>query len=84
MVDQLGDRHLLWIDLDSRDSAGLEAAGHAIGADQLLVERLADSAKAADLTQFEDRIHLVLLAVEPAEAGTAGDLVVRPIDIVGG
>ncbi len=84
MLGRLDSRRLLWIDLDSRAPTDLEAAARAIGLDDGLVRRLAATAKRADLTQYEDRIHLVLLAVEPADGDVASEPVVTPLDVVGG
>ncbi len=86
MAKGLADRHLLWIDLEGRSTAGLDTVAEAVGIDRKLVELLATERKRADLTQYEDHIHLVLQAMEPpAEGDKEGqDPVRHALDIVAG
>ena len=67
LADRVGERQLLWIDLDNRSADELEAAGAAVGLEPVLVKRLADEPLRADLTQYADHLHLVLEAMEPTK-----------------
>ena len=82
----MGDRQLLWIDLDSRSEGDLEAAGAAVNLEPALVELLAQEPSRADLTQFADHLHLVLEAMEPLkDPERDGRMPVRrALDIVAG
>jgi magnesium transporter len=85
MTDRLRDRNLLWIDLDGREPEDLAAVAAATGLDEELLRRLASPAKRADLTQYADCIHLVVLTIDPATGSDpASDPVGQTIDIVGG
>lgn len=64
MARKLDDRQLLWIDLDGRDPAALEAIAAAVGLETAQTARLADAPKRVDLTQFPEHIHLILEAME--------------------
>lgn len=87
MAAQVGPRQLLWIDLDARDTDHLEAVAEAVGLGRRLLARLDHAPERADLTQYPEHVHLVLLAMEPT-ASEAGDgeqpLVRRAIDVVAG
>ena len=61
----VGERQLLWIDLDSRSTSDLEAIGAAVGVEPGLIELLANEPTRADLTQYADHLHFVLQAMEP-------------------
>lgn len=86
MARKLADRQLLWIDIDGRSKSDLGAVAEAAGIDRRLAERLATEAERADLTQYEDHIHLVLQAMEPPDDGDAeGSVPIRrALDIVAG
>jgi Mg2+ and Co2+ transporter CorA len=86
MAERLGERQLLWVDLDGRSDSDLAAIAAAVGLEPSLVTRLAKEPKRADLTQFPDHVHLVLQAMErPATAADADPTPHRrAIDIVAG
>jgi magnesium transporter len=86
LAERVGERQLLWIDLDSRSEGDLEAAGAAVGLEPGLVERLAQEPSRADLTQFADHLHLVLEAMEPAKGPERDGRMPmrRALDIVAG
>ncbi|MEO8437059.1 MAG: CorA family divalent cation transporter, partial [Chloroflexota bacterium] len=86
MAKKLADHQLLWIDLDGRTKADLDAIAEAVGIDAKLAERLATEVKRADLTQYEAHIHLVIQAMEPPVEGDAegSDPIRRALDIVAG
>ena len=67
MGAHVGERRLLWIDLDNRSADDLAAVGAAVDLEPGLVKRLANEPPRADLTQYEDHLHLVLEAMEPPE-----------------
>ena len=86
---QIGDRQLLWIDVDGRGREDLERVVATVGMEPGLVARLSIAPVRADLTAYPDHLHLTLISMEPASAedpsGAASDLpVARPIDIVAG
>jgi len=87
MATRLGARQLLWIDLDRRDEADLEAVATAVGVDGGLLARLVEAPERADLTQYPEHIHLVVQAMEmDGEDGRDGmpPLVRRSVDVVAG
>jgi magnesium transporter len=85
-ADRIGERQLLWIDLDGREAADLEAVARAVGLERPLEKRLASAPDRADLTSYPDHIHLVLQSMEPAPADAKDPAtpVRHPIDIVAG
>lgn len=86
MADSVGERQLLWIDLDNRSHDELEAAAGAVGIDARLLERLAKDPPRADLTQYADHLHLVLQAMEPPKGPerSGRSPVRRALDVVAG
>ena len=79
---KLGDRKLLWVDLDRRDDQdALDAVADRLGLDAADLERYAEKFGRARLTRSEDRLHLALEALEPADA-EPHRLVRREIDLV--
>jgi magnesium transporter len=81
MARKLDDHQLLWIDLDRREPAELQAVAAAVGLDEVQAARLANAPKRVDLTQHPEHIHLVLEAMEaPAgRGGPAATAAVAPI-----
>jgi Mg2+ and Co2+ transporter CorA len=73
IADRVKDRQLLWIDVEGRDPADLETLTSAVGIGNHLAGRLARERGRADLTQYENHIHLVLETMEAA--GSEGDRV---------
>ncbi len=63
--DRIGDRQLVWIDLDGRERADLDRLATIVGLEPRLVARLADPPERADFTAWPDHIHLILVALEP-------------------
>ncbi|MEP6638137.1 MAG: CorA family divalent cation transporter [Chloroflexota bacterium] len=86
MGEALAERQLLWIDVDGRATADLEAVAAAVGIEPPLAARLANEPQRADLTQYQDHIHIVLEAMEAPNADDRGEEnpVRHPIDIVAG
>jgi len=86
LAERIGPRQLLWIDLDGRSSSDLEAIGSAVGIEKGLVARLGNEPIRADLTQYADHLHLVLLAMEPPTEPDHDGLVPvrRSLDLVAG
>jgi magnesium transporter len=85
MAQRLGERQLLWIDVDGRAANDLDAVGAAVGLEDGLIERLADPPRRADLTQYAAHLHLVLQAIEPpGDTDDGQTLVQRPLDLVAG
>ena len=83
--ERIGDRQLLWIDLDGRERADLDRIAAIVGLEPNLVAGLADPPERADLTSWPDHVHLILLALEPAsDDGDHTRLVRRPIDLIAG
>jgi Mg2+ and Co2+ transporter CorA len=82
--DRLGDRQLLWVDLDGRQRVDLDRIAVIVGLDQDLVARLTEAPERADLTAYPDHIHLILMAVEPESGDDDRRLVRRPIDVIAG
>ncbi|MEA2630634.1 MAG: magnesium transporter, partial [Chloroflexota bacterium] len=73
MARKLDDRQLLWIDLDRREPAELQAVAAAVGLDAAQAARLETAPKRVDLTQHPEHIHLVLEAMDPPTRGEARD-----------
>jgi magnesium transporter len=86
MAERIGERQLLWIDLDGRSSGDLEAVGAAVGLEPALAARLSNETTRADLTQYADHLHLVLQAMEsPSDPDREGSMPVRrSLDLVAG
>jgi Mg2+ and Co2+ transporter CorA len=85
MAKGLDDHHLLWIDLDGREGSELDAVAAALGLEPALAHRLATPPDRADLTQYPDHVHLVLLALEaPSDEDGDPTPIRRPVDIVAG
>ena len=87
MASRVGASQLLWIDLQGRRQADLDAIGSAVGLHGRSLDRLAHPPERADLTQYPEHIHLVLQVIEPPADPAHPDatpLVRRPVDIVAG
>jgi Mg2+ and Co2+ transporters len=56
MVARIGDRRLLWIDVEGRAREDLEAIAAAVGIEEPLLRRLANAPERADLTQYPEYI----------------------------
>ncbi|HEX5149130.1 MAG TPA: CorA family divalent cation transporter [Candidatus Limnocylindrales bacterium] len=72
LTGTLKEHQLLWIDLAGRGDADLETVAGAVGIDSTLRRRLAADIGHADLTQYQDHIHLVIESMDqPAESYAA-------------
>lgn len=83
MTRGLGERRLLWIDADRTAGHDIATIGAVLGLETGLVSRLETPARGADLTKYEDHLHLILVWMEPQEHNGETP-VTRSIDIVGG
>ncbi|MFL5719875.1 MAG: CorA family divalent cation transporter, partial [Chloroflexota bacterium] len=87
---RLGERHLLWVDVDRAAGQDLEAAAAAFDLERGLAARLAKPRHEPSVTKFEDYLHLALLTMESGEGEEAreADAGTEPwihtIDVVGG
>ena len=86
MADQIGERQLLWIDVDGRTEVDMGLIASAVGIGPSLAKELGAVRARADLTQYPEHIHLVLQAMEaPREGDDAAPRLIRhSIDIVAG
>ncbi len=86
MADRIGERQLLWIDLDGRSPGDLEPIGAAVGLEPVLVKRLANEPTLANLTQYEEHLHLEVQAMEPPKdpERDGSTPIRRALDIVAG
>ncbi len=71
--------------MDRTAAHDLSAVASALGLEPALVERLATTAQTADLTKYEDHLHLVVLAMDPMFGDDDhGADAIRTLDVVGG
>jgi len=87
LADTIKERQLLWIDLLGRDPGDLQTVAAAAGIGDELRGRLGEERGRAQLTQYPDHIHLVLMAME-ADGDNASDhaasLNATELDLVAG
>ena len=86
LASEIGDRQLLWIDLDGRDHEDLRAIATAVNIEPSLVRLLGTAPERADMTSYPEHVHLILQSMEPG-APAARDprtLARKPIDLVAG
>jgi len=62
---KLGDRQLLWIDLDERSAEDLHRVAQAVGLEEVALERLALEERTGPILRLEGRVALTLIAVDP-------------------
>ena len=79
IAGDLGERQLLWVDLDRRDGDDFESVAKDLGLRADDVANIAEEQGRARLTRDEDRLHLILEALEMSDDDT---LVRREIDLV--
>jgi magnesium/cobalt transport protein CorA len=80
MEEDLGEHHLLWIDVDGHDEDDLDALRSAIELPDDSLALLAEERGVAKMLRFADRVHLRLIAMQaPDESGGATS---TPIDII--
>lgn len=77
---KLGDKQLLWIDLDGRSAADLHVVASTIGLEPEALDRLASKDGRAKLLRLPDRVVLTLGAVNPDDE----DVRRREVDILVG
>jgi magnesium/cobalt transport protein CorA len=65
---KLGDRQLLWIDLDERSAEDLHRVAQAVGLEEVALERLAVEERTGPILRLEGRVALTLIAVDPDDA----------------
>ncbi|HEY7848027.1 MAG TPA: CorA family divalent cation transporter [Candidatus Limnocylindria bacterium] len=86
MEEDLGEHHLLWIDVDGHDEDDLDALRSAIELPDDSLALLAEERGVAKMLRFADRVHLRLIAMQaPDESGGRSDAGVAtstPIDII--
>jgi Mg2+ and Co2+ transporter CorA len=87
-LEALGDRHLLWVDIDLDGEGSVDVAYERLGLTPRDRQRLAADLGRARLDHRTDRLHLTLEALEP-EGGSLDDtrdveLVRREIDLLAG
>lgn len=82
----VGDRQLLWIDLDGRDHEDLRAIASAVELEPSLVRLLGTAPERADMTTYPEHVHLILQSMEQADpdAKDPHALARKPIDVVAG
>lgn len=89
LVDTLGEHQLLWIDIDARAEAGIEAFREAVELPEEVAGLLASDDNTGRLLRFPDHVLLRLVAMQPAEAAgsrtaEAAEVTSAPIDIIVG
>jgi Mg2+ and Co2+ transporter CorA len=86
LATKVGDRELLWIDLDGREPSNIEAAADAVGFDDRVKDRLSRDTGNADVTQYPDHIHLVLEAIDAPSESSHDPIATerRELDLVAG
>ncbi|HEY8178514.1 MAG TPA: CorA family divalent cation transporter [Candidatus Limnocylindria bacterium] len=67
IVDGLGERQLLWIDLDGRDDEAIARLVELVGLPDETARVLASDQNVAQLLRYPDRVHLRLVAMQPNE-----------------
>jgi magnesium transporter len=86
LADELGEHHLLWIDVDGRDEAAMDSLREAVHLPSDSMRLLADERASAQLIRYPDRVHLRLVAMQPVERTANGaDSTIpqsAPIDVV--
>ncbi|MFL5674534.1 MAG: CorA family divalent cation transporter [Chloroflexota bacterium] len=75
----------MWVDVDRAAGDDLGKVAAVLHLEPALTKRLETSGQPAELTKYEDHLHLALLAMEPPdEVGNALEPETSTIDIVGG
>jgi magnesium/cobalt transport protein CorA len=64
---KLGDRQLLWVDLDERSPDHLRRVAQAIGLEEVALERLTRETRRGPILRLEGRVALTVVAVDPAD-----------------
>ncbi|HEX6475625.1 MAG TPA: CorA family divalent cation transporter [Candidatus Limnocylindria bacterium] len=73
IVDSLGERQLLWIDIDGRDEEGIARLVEVFGLPDETAKVLASDRTVAQLLRYPDRVHLRLVAMQPTNRNEAAN-----------
>ena len=71
LADELGEHHLLWIDVDGRDPEAIASLVDLFALPDETASVLASDESAAQLLRYPDRVHLRLVASRTATSGRA-------------
>jgi magnesium/cobalt transport protein CorA len=87
VVERLGERQLVWVDIDGRDDAAVERLKEIFGLPSEITNVLASEETVAQLLRYPERVHLRLVAMEPGDPDaqeTSGAAAASPtsIDII--
>jgi hypothetical protein len=82
-LSTIGDRQLLWVDLDHRELADLTPFAEGLGLPTGEIERVVSDQRHAALSRVGDRLHLTLEALE-GDDETPTELVRHEIDLIVG
>ncbi|MGK2851639.1 MAG: CorA family divalent cation transporter [Candidatus Limnocylindrales bacterium] len=84
-LTDVGDRRLIWVDIDLAAGGTLDAVADALALDARDRQRIETDTATARLVQSVDRLHLTLESLEPEDPDDeAGPLVRREIDLLAG
>lgn len=85
MEQQLGEHHVLWIDLDGREQGAIETLRAAIELPVDSLQLMAEEHGNAEMLRYADRVHLRLIAMQPDDNGGPQHAAIpsqTPIDIL--
>ena len=71
IAEELGERQLLWIDLDGRDEEGITQLVEIFGLPDETAKVLASDRAVAQLLRYPDRVHMRLVAMQPTNRTAA-------------
>ena len=84
-LTDVGDRRLIWVDIDLAAGGTLDAVADALALDARDRRRIESDTATARLVQSADRLHLTIESLEPEDAQDQdGPLVRREIDLLAG
>jgi magnesium/cobalt transport protein CorA len=78
---KVDDRKLLWVDLDGRDPASLDALAGALGLEPRALRELRDESRHPSIVRLPERVVVTLVAID---RNGHGGLVQRDVDLVVG
>jgi Mg2+ and Co2+ transporter CorA len=82
---KLGNRQLLWVDLDERSPDDLRRVAQAIGLEEVALERLTRENRRGPILRLEGHVALTVIAVDPGDETVERheiDLVIGPNHVV--
>ena len=87
LITRLTERQLLWVDLDSRQEAAINAVRDVLELPGEVTELLASNKASARLLRYPDRVVIRLVAMQPVDGDTspaeeAREMSSTPIDII--